>query len=602
MEKVCVVKMRSACLCLLMLAASPAFAQKVGYKHDNSGNLTDVLNLATDRNNCGDVGVACSSAQLCFDGTCCTQQLCAGACCSSSAVCFNNGCCTPQACNQFATCGTVNNGCGGATQCGAMCSSTDQCVGNLCFPTGTHSHTEENNATGELSIVAGSTFPVEIQGQFVSSKGAFASAMTLSPSPLNGNASWCPINGGTPGCLHDTSTCSVCPADPNAGVGELSCWCINPPPLLYKQIPAGGALSFTSELLIDQDRDGRSDDIRTSQSRIGPPGLGDTQGNVRYHEITSGVWRYEWEDDRKAPDGDYNDYIGQLTFKDCDGEPYTPGVLRWAEAGLFCRDGCNTGTCPDSDRSRPDDLRLTAKVMVDDKKREQDREPRGNLLTLSVVLQSRKVQEIAVCPVIHFRDGLNLKCANGDQSPDFIQQQEYTDSPGSACFSSTVTPGRNGYEPVCTDDKKPACGTFPVSLAREQWYAVNQCQASGPASRVGLGDIVKLGAATDCGAESQLLDFQLALREVDAQLTAASLQARTAAELLDDPLLSVDSVDFWVFDGFPANSTFHCPSGVNVEFASWAEAKSIQVRKYTMFNDVNYRRVDPATYFAKEAR
>jgi hypothetical protein len=44
--------------------------------------------------------------------------------------------------------------------------------------------------------------------------------------------------------------------------------------------------------------------------------------------------RFEWEDELKPPDGDFNDYVGALAVKDCDGTRYPPGVPDWGEPGL----------------------------------------------------------------------------------------------------------------------------------------------------------------------------------------------------------------------------------------------------------------------------
>lgn len=276
------VRRQQVLILVLVLTGAPdyAFGQMRGYRYDGNGNIVGVLDVASDPSNCGAVDNACQAAQSCFDGVCCGVQPCNGVCCASSAVCYANSCCAPQACNPYAVCGASDDQCGGQSTCGSPCASGQSCTGNLCYVVGTASSSEENNATGEISIVSGSKWPVEVSAQFIGSRGAFATAMTLSPDPVSAPPA-CPVNGGTPKCLLDTFTCSKCPADPNSQPGELSCWCSRPAPIVYKDIPPGDGLSFTSELLIDQDLDQRSDETRTSRSRIGPAGIGDRLARKR---------------------------------------------------------------------------------------------------------------------------------------------------------------------------------------------------------------------------------------------------------------------------------------------------------------------------------
>jgi hypothetical protein len=641
---------RSTVLVLFALTlATTTFAQKRGYKYDTGGNITGIVDVAADVNNCGTVGKTCLPGQSCYDEVCCAQPTCNGACCANSAatccngsccaapgVCFGTGptayCCAPKTnCNQWAACGTIDDGCGHPLNCGPACGTGELCTGNLCYVVGTSSHIEENNATGELSIVAGK-YDVEVLSQFVSSKGLFGGAMKLSPNPQNPAAALCKIDNGLPNCLLYTFyECIFCPVDPNAQGGEISCWCINPIPLKYDNILAGKSLSFSSQLYIDKlplnpppappavnfTPYGQSDEIRDSSSRIGPPPAhegGNKRGAVRYYNIINNVVRYEWEDFEKAPAGDYNDYVGQVSFKDCDGTPYPPEILDWdPEIGLTCPDICEDLTtprsCPNATVSKPPELRITSKVMVDSILSDQYREKRGKLLTLSVLLQSRIAQDVAVCPVLHFNYGSAKKwdCPAGQYSPDFIQQQEYTDSPGTICSPGTVTPGPNGFEPVCTTDFDKACDTFPVALAREQWYKPNRCQTSGSLVRKGIGDIVHLtgSSAPPCSsADSQLVDFQLALEDVDKTMSSTpNLAGRGGEGILNDPANSLDTVDLYVFDNLPTKTPFHCPTGVNVDFKSWADqtGKGIRVRKYIMYNEKNYAK-DSRLYFGKEYR
>lgn len=102
-----------------------------------------------------------------------------GNACDARSRCSNFNCCRARGC-EFATCDDVDDGCGASIACG-VCSAADTCVGHQCFPVATQSTAAENNATGELSVIASNQYDVEVQAQFVTSKGAYASAMVMSP-------------------------------------------------------------------------------------------------------------------------------------------------------------------------------------------------------------------------------------------------------------------------------------------------------------------------------------------------------------------------------------------------------------------------------------
>src|SRR5438128_474661 len=93
------------------LSAKPAWSQHRGFVHDAAGNISQIVDLDNDRNNCGTIGNVCAGVN-CAQG-CCGPTACAGACCQSSQVCFSSACCSPQSCNSFAVCGTRDDGCGG---------------------------------------------------------------------------------------------------------------------------------------------------------------------------------------------------------------------------------------------------------------------------------------------------------------------------------------------------------------------------------------------------------------------------------------------------------------------------------------------------------
>ncbi|MBL8913896.1 MAG: hypothetical protein JNM17_24550, partial [Archangium sp.] len=200
------------------------------------------------------------------------------------------------------------------------------------------------------------------------------------------------------------------------------------------------------------------------------------------------------------------------------------------------------------------------------------------------------MQEIAVCPRITFVSS---------STPD-IQLFEYTDDPGSQCTPASVTPDPNlGFIPQCVGSK-PSSTELPIHVAREQWYDP-QCRQSGPHTIVGPGDVIALNSGTSCAAETQVIDYQLSLQDVDAQLGSTFLNGLDATELLLKEATFARFVDVFVFDNLPPGVPFHCPSGVNLEFQSWADSATVRVRQYRLSNPSDTQ-PDSDKTFATEIR
>jgi len=411
----------------LFAAGSSHAGGRRAYEHDATGNLKRVLDVTTDNANCGAIGTVCAGTSPCCDGTCCP------------GYCQAAGCCNPTTCAPYLTCGTQADGCGNTLTCGT-CPGGKKCAGQTCFFDQTTGHAEPDVANGSLTVLAGQ-FDVEVSAQFVSSKGAYASALSFSPRAAV--ASTCGINGGLGDCVFYTAECAglggnKCPPDANAGPGEISCWCKPPRKMKFQNIAKGGVAAFSSSLFIDKNVDGTSEETRMSSARIGDA----NKGSVRYYQVIPTVWRTEWEDLNAAPNGDYNDYVGAISFKDCDDTPFPPPVVSWPEVGLTCLDGCSETACSDSSVSKPTDLRLAAKVMIDDEIAERSREARGRLLTLSLLAESMNMQQMAFCPVIWFKYEKTWDC-NSTFAADRIQLQEYAPPGTATCSFGLPTPGPN---------------------------------------------------------------------------------------------------------------------------------------------------------------
>lgn len=116
-------------------------------------------------------------------------------------------------------------------------------------------------------------------------------------------------------------------------------------------------------------------------------------------------------------------------------------------------------------------------------------------------------------------------------------------------------------EPICgfIDPPNAAFNVYPISLARTQRYARDNCALSA----VGSGDTFSLpGNQTQCdqmwGAHVET--YELVLSEVDAALSSPAdrLLQSTAQEILDRVVyVGLDVIQDVAGD-------FHCPSGVNV--------------------------------------
>lgn len=281
------------------------------FAHDNSGNLTAVVDVTSDVMNCGAIGRRCTAGQVCCSGACC-----GGLCMAGGA------CCVPKTCAAWQACGQLDDGCGSTIGCGASagggpgCAANEVCAASTCFErrsTDVGYVARADNLSNQLVVVAGNRWDMEVKGQFVSSRGSYAAAMQFipkSPSPVNWN-----IDRGLASSPQYTLECA-CPSDPNADPNELSCWCDRGQRLEFSSVPRGSEQAFSSNFFVDQNQDRKTDELRSSSQGAGNK----LASPVRYYPIvgngtTGGVVgqvdslvRFEWEDQLKPPDGDFNDY------------------------------------------------------------------------------------------------------------------------------------------------------------------------------------------------------------------------------------------------------------------------------------------------------
>jgi len=101
---------------------------------------------------CGCTATSCGIGQVCSGGQCCTPTTCAGrnatcgsiddgcggtldcGSCSGFDSCVNNVCqCTPKTCEELsASCGSIDDGCGTMLDCGSCHNANASCVNNFC--------------------------------------------------------------------------------------------------------------------------------------------------------------------------------------------------------------------------------------------------------------------------------------------------------------------------------------------------------------------------------------------------------------------------------------------------------------------------------------
>jgi hypothetical protein len=354
--------------------------------------------------------------------------------------------------------------------------------------------------------------------------------------------------------------------------------------LTYPIVPRRTEQRFSSRLFIDANQNRRSESQRSSAE-----GAGDWQRSpVRYYPIlpngtqngqnVEALLRFEWEDELKPPDGDYNDYVGALATKDCDGTLFPPTLPDWFEEGLSCQNNCKQTSCPPGD-SRPNDLRVHAAVGVDNADFEGNREATGKMVTVSVAVYGNPMttQRMAVCPVAWFGLPANFYNCSGGALPDELQQHDMGAS-GACKFGSVadIACSTAGFD----------CGAFPVALAREQLYGPLACKT--PVARSGPGDSFELPVGGQCGASATLLDFQIRQELVDAALkdgkTLGLAQRSHRAILgLTGGDVALQKIDLYLVDRI-ANPDFRCPSGVNVNFGD-VDAQLGRVRKFTLTNE-----------------
>lgn len=163
---------RSAWLCLLLVANTGATAPRKAYRYNGVGALEEVRDVTSDVSNCGAIGRACTAGQVCCDGSCC------------SGTCNNGACCPLVSCAAWQVCGQTANSCGNSSSCMPGCSAGQRCAASSCFEDRMNGYiARTENASNDLVLVAGNRWEMEVTGSFVSSKGAYATAMAFALSP-----------------------------------------------------------------------------------------------------------------------------------------------------------------------------------------------------------------------------------------------------------------------------------------------------------------------------------------------------------------------------------------------------------------------------------
>lgn len=416
----------------------------------------------------------------------------------------------------------------------------------------------EQDSFGDAEIFSDPTYGGEVRYQWLGARGAFANAMVFNGGSL---ADRCSIDGTTSSCVGYTGDCiTSCPPDPNAGPNDVSCWCQPTRTGIIDTVAAQASFSLSSELRVDRDIDGFSDDIRSSNVRNNT----NNATFLRMYKVFPEVYRYEWEDLHTSPDGDFNDYTVGLEVRPCNQSFPFSANISGEGMNQDCYEPCRSDTDPDwctSSQINTPDVRISLAVGVDRLDGEGDvttgdREGDGRkiVVTVNTYNMGREI-DMAVCPLITF--------ATQDASPifrsAFVRYSGNADPNGSWPGGCSMSPDSSGI-PICNDvvDEHPP--TWPIHFAREQFYSHNDCQDQ----RVGPGDLFTLPEANACGAGLHSQNYEIALERLDAVLPSTeALNGVAAADIIANRIWRIDALIFTDIK----TQQFHCPSGVLVNYA-----------------------------------
>ena len=431
------------------------------------------------------------------------------------------------------------------------------------------------NGDGLVRVYAPQCNSMSIWYHFLGSKGAFGSAVVLGRGAIS--SSYCAIDGLTSSCLKFTGECSQklfpstgCSSDPNAAPWEISCWCHGPISVQDVSSPflPGATYAFPWTFLIDKNLDGKSEQTWMSYYST-------DVDQARFYPILPEFGRLEWEDELKAPEGDFNDYILGIEARDCRPLVRFPDTALLGGA-FVCSDRCGDNPC-DERQLANGKVKFTAAVGIDSVSGEGWREKPGRLLQITVntyddFIKSDLPRSAAICPVLRL-DWRRSPRGRAETNDLTIPVRYGSDD----CRYSTVD---TSGEPRCLSARLDPL-YLSIGLAVEQ-LATTFC---GP--RKGVGDWVSYQQGDKCAAFLFSANYEMSIDKIDSALSDPTLKLGGLSDATIGKLVA--GLDIYVFNDIKS-ANLHCPSGVNVTFDS-AAPDIATVTKYTLDQSTRNLRV-----------
>ncbi|HJL41292.1 MAG TPA: hypothetical protein RMG48_08300 [Myxococcales bacterium LLY-WYZ-16_1] len=416
--------------------------------------------------------------------------------------------------------------------------------------------------------------------QFGFSRGSYRNAVRLvNPTSSDQCTLASPVE---PSCLFYTKQCDICPPDPDAQPGEVSCGCLSddalwsrPQPLSILVAP-GGTTALNVQLRTDYTGDGIFDQtLHTLDADNLPRG----QRQVRIYDLEGRFIRFDWEDIPQGPDGDYNDFMHFLSGRQCSreqtgqNEGFPDSAVRADQimyegvggAGNIpddCDTSCQRGDpvlrgCGGPGQFTAGAMRHLISIGVDRKTTEYTRESHGRMLHLSVFtgVTERQGQTVAVCPSLLFEDptpGVN------DTFVGIEKGNAQGPASGGICTSFCTNPAQP--TDACCASARP--GLWRLAFSRQMDVSAPACP---PAARSAEDQFVLQAEDTNTSASCDFNMFhvehyEVALSELSVHY-GVNLNSETAQDILD----RIGGVNLDVIGGLDPNQPFTCPSGWNVE-------------------------------------
>ena len=316
---------------------------------------------------------------------------------------------------------------------------------------------------------------------------------------------------------------------------------------------------------------------------------------LRLTQLTRGMARLDWEDIIQAPNGDFNDYSVILEARQCSQFPLGagPATNDWGyPAQIKCVDDCyhpDSVYCDPEEvgvvlssgvQNSPPELVFEASATIDLADSELDnppfREPRGRLMHVTVGAYFDPMIDFdgfdgraAICPRLVFDLG---SLAPGEVASETRVTYGSTIDAMNEC--TNVVPSG---EPIC-NAPLGASNEMTLSLAREQYYDEG-CPGNGSRKPPGDGFEIETGSEPDaCGDSDSFVahfeTYEVSLSALDSALSSAGISLPTPmADLtvsqIRDAIMGLEiSTVMNADDSNGLVSSFHCPSGLNMDLRS----------------------------------